>query len=431
MLKTNFDKLTSWPIMTKNIEDLVISSSSPIGEFNSSIGRLVVFRYRVKTVKALKKATGEKNSAREVAASKYIRHLLRILAYPEAQVVNNKEPEQCVLSFQDVDFLADEDLNAFSVLFLENHDYLYREQSWEDIEEAESKKSVFTLGDVVHPQIDTEQNFEYLYRLLCIEEDEQNAKYESMTNRLGIGTMSSVLGNQFNAISSMGSTIDNALKGIESPLASTMDTSIISSFEPAKLTLPEMPDLLPSTDSVMRQITERNEREATRVKEQDTLNYQQAKSISELVGVSKDMSTYIQALNENQIQAAEENSDATEKSLRVSLLGNKVAKKGLNINYWVLFLTFITLIYSVWVNHESSKNTQSLDEHFKSLLTTISQSESSQSDLLRTLLEQQTLQTSLKQQNELLQLRVKELEEKTNMVEPLTIKNNDGDLNEM
>ncbi|KFA98769.1 hypothetical protein [Vibrio sp. ER1A] len=392
-----------------NLSKALTKIDSYLGEVESEIGVLAIFSLRVKGIRKLLELQGSK-SIQEFDSEGYVRLLMRITAFSRDKVVDGKEPDDYQLSNEDVQSLSIDTLNDYSNLFLEHHDYLYREKLTNQ-EKREDKVSIsFSYGDVVHPKEPEESATDYLYRLLVIEEEEKQSRTKKMIADLGItNRLSDQLATQFEVSNRLGSTLSHSIEQMKmaTSAASLVDkftspiSAAVASIQPS-IEMPNIsslhrlpdsvlnpPDQLASTNELSDLLAERERAKVKSRQKQEELNERQEQHLGALVDRMSESVDYMRSLDDNQRLAAAESKEASAES-------TDLAKKGIVLSSRVFWLTVIGLVYSISTTFLNPGKT---NEELKVMETGFQQMSSSFDKLASSVSENNNLRTSFEKIN--------------------------------
>lgn len=152
----------------------------PFGSFQSSLGKLWVFKNSVKDQSALSEALPR--TLDDTTSEDFVRGFTRFVCFPDGSLTDGKsKPDAPVLTDSDVNRLTNDDLETFAKIYVENNRYLFTKREYKRKKDAEGKYTVTPyLGDVQHPRSDGESYVEYLYRLSLIEQTERREQGEKL-----------------------------------------------------------------------------------------------------------------------------------------------------------------------------------------------------------------------------------------------------------
>ncbi|WP_122053911.1 hypothetical protein [Vibrio sp. Evd11] len=349
-----------------NISKALGKNKPFLGTIDTELGELAVYLLRVKGIKALSDQTGDK-SIGDFSAESYIQMLISVLAHPVEKVLNDEEPEKSTLPLERIMLLGEKSLNQFSKLFLEHHDYLYREKISES-KKKEDGTPVWSLryGDTIHPQNEDEQPYEYLYRLLVIEDGEQQERRREVLGQFASKSLlSSHLNSQFETSTAIGAALSDRVKSlttaaslaseITQPISAAMasihqpalDISSIARANHIPDSILNPSNVLEPSISISNKMMEIQHEETARKHKQEHLNERQEQHLGAMVESMSESVEYMRRLDDNQRLATEESKQASKDS-------SEFAIRGIKLNKWVLALTVIGLLSSAYVDHSGS-----------------------------------------------------------------------------
>lgn len=352
------------------------SNTTYIGELETTIGSLAVFRYRVKGMIEMERYVGDR-SASEINPSDYIRKLVSTTSYLLEDVIDGVEPEERASNLA-VQELSLDDLDGFSSLFLEHHNYLEKERRYVTNNENGKKKLSFEWGERVEHRLEGEREYEYLHRLLVLEQ--KSFKEQGEKNLASIG-ISAELVKQFKQTSYLTSAISDQIKAISAPLTTAQyslksylnntsehtrkmakplvgislkdkpshTSALKTATLPKEILHPQ--DKLASTESVIKQLREKSEQETQRQNRTLELSEQALQKSEQQLEVMRLMAETMVKLDQNQLVAAED-------SAQSSISSERIARRGLAISWAVLILTVCGLgitVFSTYMSYSDSK----------------------------------------------------------------------------
>ncbi|MDA0109029.1 hypothetical protein OH456_12745 [Vibrio sp. La 4.2.2] len=375
------------------------SNTTFIGELETTIGSLAVFRYRVKGMIEMERYVGDR-SASEINPSDYIRKLVSTTSYLLKDVIDGVEPEERASNLA-VQELSLDDLDGFSSLFLEHHNYLEKERCYVTNNENGKKILSFEWGERVEHRLEGEREFEYLHRLLVLEQKSFKEQGEKNLAQAGISStlrkqleyttrFNSVLDQQLkamapltaasdafpkglagydNSLSKIARATDNITKPISSLLKQQkafdamikplkgidLDGASSLSFALKQVKFPE--DIVSPTNklqppvNITKQLQKKNIQEEQRQNRALELSEQAVEHSNQQLKVMNVMAEQITNLNQNQSVAAED-------SAKSSVNSEKIARRGLAISWAVLVLTVCGLgitAFSTYMSYIDSK----------------------------------------------------------------------------
>lgn len=352
------------------------SSDLFIGEVETSIGKLSVFSYRVKHAMALERLMGG-TSIFDTGPEHFVRMLIGITCNHSEDVVDKQEPE-ATLAQDDINALTENDLDVFTELFIQDADYLVKETITHKRSEGDKEVTSIEWGDDVTEQKEGERLYEFLHRLFVIDEEKTEAQRKKFRDSLGLP---SSLMDQFEHATRLGSVMSEQLKAIQ-PI-----TSVGSAFKPINdthasilkhasvareivepfehTTVVESPklssvgstknwfaeDQIKPIENLGEKIQAKHEAEKQRAERTIELTEQAVEHSNEQLKVMNVMAEQMVNLNQNQLVAAED-------SAQSSISSEKIARRGLAINWAVLILTVCGLAitaFSTYMSYSDSK----------------------------------------------------------------------------
>lgn len=349
--------------MTIDLDSL--PKNTLVGEIQTSIGNIFMFSLRVKHMIELEKSLKGK-SIKDFSAEDFIRRYMKIIC--SLKLESNTE-EFVSLSSDESEALTLDDLNVLSRAFLKHHNYLYEDTALEyKKDNSQHEKSQLLKKD-------DEEDYEYLFRLLMIENERweyQNSAITKLMKPISHFNHENVLGttlaSNLKATSFAGMALNNELykikpkqaglwintpvtkkagfidlgKGlsenltVESKLKSTIDSALNNE------------SILTNSESVLSELEKTNERIRQQEKEDREREVQsfeilaeQAEHAKKMYSVMVGMSDYMHNLNQTQIQAAIDSKKSSDDSMSLS-------RKSFYINILVLILSFSALVFSIY-----------------------------------------------------------------------------------
>lgn len=167
----------------------------PFGSFQSSLGKLWVFKSSLKDQSALSEALPR--TLEDTTSEDFVRAFARFVCFPDGSLKDGKsKPDAPVLTDSEVNKLTNDDLENFSKIYVDNNRYLFTKREYKRKTDAEGNLTVTPyLGDVQHPRFDGETYVEYLFRLSLIEQTErreQDEKLRSSFSNFSVGVAESI-----------------------------------------------------------------------------------------------------------------------------------------------------------------------------------------------------------------------------------------------
>lgn len=307
----------------------ISSMFSSKGEFDTRLGRLVVFDINMRDYLQLTKQVG--GSASKSNANDYARHLIPFVCFRKDELSEEGgKPSEPTITLEEADSLSEDELDNFSQIYIDSSDHLLRE-STQVTKKSEKGENVIRqeYGKVIYPREEGERYTHWLFRLM-VKREEKWASQLADTFK-GITNFSSKLNDQIKSTVFVGDTLQKRLLGIhKNPIADI------------KL------DLAPTIDwEKLERSSEENRRAPFN---------ELAVRLDELIENSARSTEFIVEANKIHLQVADE--------LKASGDSNeKYSKKNIALSLVVITLTACSMLLAVWMNH--SGNISSLEQQEK------------------------------------------------------------------
>lgn len=335
-----------------------------LGEVETSVGTLAVFRYRGKSEIALKKVMGQM-IIENISPDAFIRKLIIATSYFAKDVINEEEPETKIAS-EKLDALTLDDLDAFSSFFLKDGhgEYLYREQIFDSKNEEGKMTITPRWGEVFATRSEDERPFEFLHRLFVLKDKKDKKQRKKAIGSLGL---SDSFLRQLDEQSKATSAISKHLEAL-TPI--TQSDSFKSISQIAKMTEPlrgmssfgnmDVPSVIatpikkiPEIDSIADLIKAENKEKRKREDKALELSERTAQRSDEQLSVLKNMSNNMENLTGSHIESVENSAESSKKS-------NKIGYYSLVLNGIVLIVAVLTLVQPFSKEDELKQANESL-----------------------------------------------------------------------
>ncbi|EKF9983238.1 hypothetical protein O1D80_000638 [Vibrio cholerae] len=346
-------------MILKNLSKALGSLGTFVGEIDSEIGKLAVFSLRVKGLSKLSDLL-RTSPIKEIAADTYVRFLMQVLVYPAELVIDHEEPKSGQISAEQAAQLGKDTLDKFSDLFLQRHEYLYRESITNRREEDGKVIVSFDEGDVIHPKQDNESPHEYLYRLMVLEKE----ALDERTNKImagipKIGMLSDKLLSQYQTTNLMASSIFNSIEHYKNATAAANLITEPHIFIEPKISEPKR------NLAFLDEIEKHNRLEDERKRKNEQLIQRQEQHLEAMVDIMSQSAEYMRNIDNNQSQAAIETKKASEESAAIAMTSINIARTGIRLAFWGIVLNVFVLTltaFSAWLTWDSVNSGTQADQ---------------------------------------------------------------------
>lgn len=291
----------------------------PVSTIETSIGTLCLFPINVGEQKRLLKDLGMPIDV--VTPKEYLKKLLVYVCYPQKVLKDEKyKPDNPVLTLDEINQFSDQELEYISEDYLKNNEYLFKCRVQKQKKDDNGNVVTYSeLGDIEHPKSSDESQINYLHRLSCIEQDNQNRTMQSFLDSAPKNSIFS---------ESLSSDIKDGFR-----LGDALINNFNQDIARHRIELNSAPYALDNIDfQEIETIKEKNRREPF-----DDL----AKRLDKLINSSNQASEFMVLANKLQTEIAAEiksGGDATDQH----------ARRNLKLSYVVIFLTVLGLLFTAW-----------------------------------------------------------------------------------
>lgn len=312
--------------MTKDA--LEFFTHGPLADVETSIGLMTLFPVTVGDQEEIRKTLG--HPIKESSPIEYLKVLLSYILYPK-DVLDEKglRPKKEDHVETSVEKLSNPDLENIAKVYIDNNVYLYKGREWE-VEESESGEGKVKSdhSKIKYPRKEGESSIDYLHRLVCLEEHEQEERLKQLAASLpNLSNFSKGLSTEITKNLQFGESLSEKCSSSFSHLRGLSKLHEPPSFDLKSITEPPKIDW-----ASMAQEKERIRREPF-----DDLS----KRLDELIHSSIRASEFMVETNKIQTEIAAEikaGGDSTERH----------AKTNIKLTRLVLIITLVGIAISAW-----------------------------------------------------------------------------------
>jgi hypothetical protein len=284
------------------------------------------------------------------SASKYIKTLVKYCCKKQ----ENNDSDKYVLTENEIFNLTEDDFEKIAKIFIENNEYLNRESKVKNIKEGGKNLLINEYGKIIIQKKENESYQEYLLRL-TIKDDLKIT--ESFKNFQGsLSGFSKNLQESLKGSLELGRKLSESAKNIKNLNIPTFEQPKFNGT--IKLSPKNVKDLKLTEKSSLK-----------------TYNEFSAK-LEQLIKISASSTEFMAKANENQIRIANEIKTSSDTSTSLS-------EQNIKISYFVLAVTVLSFIYSIYSINEANKSNAVLVKEIILELDTINRSvKNNKSDLI-------------------------------------------------
>jgi hypothetical protein len=314
----------------------------PIGETETTLGKLYIYSMTVGAQKELTSALGKEIGKSE--SVEFMREFIKFICYPEHSVgEENLKPEKVVLNQNDAERLSEKDLENIAKEYLAANDYLYRESTTKQSPDDATGGTRLSIekGDIKYPQKEGETNVAYLHRLCGLEEQRREEDAIRFSNKFK--HFSDQLGNDIRQTLSMGETLRGTL----------------GTVKPIAVAIPSYKSAMPDIAELARQKEERQLRPLRDL----------AVKMDKLIEQYSLSTEFMIQNNRVQTEIAEELKESGDKTSGFSTKNIFLTKIVIAITVVSVLIPIIVFIVS---RYDSTEQTRQTNEHVTNITTAIS-----------------------------------------------------------
>lgn len=185
-------------------------------EVETTIGKLSLFFLSLKHSYIL--STALRHADDEKKPLQCIKILITLVYYPKDTLENEKyKPEERVLNLVDVNKLSEEEIRNLAEIYIENNSSLYKsKKTWVELNDEGKEIHHSKYEGIKYSREKGESSINYLYRLLCLEDERKQKQMKDMMDSIPkLGGFSPELQKAVAGNLIAGSAITEAMKSIE------------------------------------------------------------------------------------------------------------------------------------------------------------------------------------------------------------------------